>query len=171
MIGNIFSFCECDCHNMLRFSAPLSSPVRGEHPWLFADKVGGNIIQRRDHQGFYWSVTLPTLEHQPVKIVMAREFTNLWIVTDSNDTSPVSPIKIDSFISYPGCTCTIMTTSWTVVGLWLRISTVTTSLLLWGTWEMVGMMRSAQRRRLILGNWDPGRLQVRILTIRGNLWN
>lgn len=30
---------------------------------------------------------------------MAREFTNLWIVTNSNDTSPVSPVKIDSLLS------------------------------------------------------------------------
>jgi len=30
------NFCECDCHNMLRFSAPLSSMTREEHSWLFA---------------------------------------------------------------------------------------------------------------------------------------
>merc|ERR1711915_755749 len=28
-------FCECNCHNLLRFSAPLGSPTREEHPWLF----------------------------------------------------------------------------------------------------------------------------------------
>jgi len=34
------NFCECDCHNLLRFAAPLSSPTREEHPWLFNPEVG-----------------------------------------------------------------------------------------------------------------------------------
>jgi len=29
------SFCECSCANLLRFSAPISSPTRVEQPWLF----------------------------------------------------------------------------------------------------------------------------------------
>ena len=36
---SLVSFCECDCHNLLRFTAPLSSPTREEHPWLFSDQV------------------------------------------------------------------------------------------------------------------------------------
>merc|ERR1712013_428139 len=29
------SFCECSCANLLRFTAPISSPTRIEQPWLF----------------------------------------------------------------------------------------------------------------------------------------
>merc|ERR1712013_860630 len=32
------SYCTCDCHNLLQFSAPPSSPTRLEHPWLFDPK-------------------------------------------------------------------------------------------------------------------------------------
>jgi len=32
-------FCACDCHNLLKFSAPSTSPTREEHPWLFNPEV------------------------------------------------------------------------------------------------------------------------------------
>merc|ERR1712209_350764 len=59
------NFCECDCHNLLRFSAPLSSTARGEHPWLFAD------------QCHFVYIGTPACEDCD-----GKRFINQWIVTN-----------------------------------------------------------------------------------------
>jgi len=55
------NFCECDCHNLLQFTAPLSSPTREEHSWLFAPQchfvyIGTPACQDCDGKRVYKSV-------------------------------------------------------------------------------------------------------------------
>ena len=55
------SLCECNCHNLLRFSAPLSSLTRQQQPWLFAPSchfayIGTPACQDCDGKRVYQSV-------------------------------------------------------------------------------------------------------------------
>jgi len=87
-------FCACDCHNLLKFSAPLSSPTREEFPWLFNPQchfayIGTPACKDCDGKRSYESVNCDRrlFLHYHDYILDGR-----WVLTediDSNDKTAV----------------------------------------------------------------------------------
>jgi len=94
------SLCECNCHNLLRFSAPLSSLTRQQQPWLFAPSchfayIGTPACQDCDGKRVYQSVDCANSVylHYHDYILDGR-----WVLTadvDSDDTAAVVRNKGD----------------------------------------------------------------------------
>jgi len=88
------NFCECDCHNLLQFKAPLSSATREEHPWLFADQchfvyIGTPACQDCDGKRVYKSVECDkqVYLHYHDYILDGR-----WVVTENIDSDDKSAV-------------------------------------------------------------------------------
>jgi len=96
------NFCECNCHNLLKFSAPLSSPTRDEHPFLFNPQchfayIGTPACKDCDGKRVYESVSCnkTLFLHYHDYILDGR-----WVLTesiDSNDESAVVRNRGDGF--------------------------------------------------------------------------
>eukprot|EP00092_Neocalanus_flemingeri_P061271 GFUD01073626.1.p1 GENE.GFUD01073626.1~~GFUD01073626.1.p1 ORF type:complete len:238 (+),score=53.26 GFUD01073626.1:99-812(+) len=96
------NFCACDCHNLLKFSAPLSSPTRDEHPWLFNPQchfayIGTPACKDCDGKRVYESINCDKslFLHYHDYILDGR-----WVVTesiDSNDETAVVRNRGDGF--------------------------------------------------------------------------
>jgi len=88
------SFCECKCSNLLKFSAPLSSPARMELPWLFQSEchfayMGAPACEDCDGKRVYKSVNCSNsvFLHYHDYFLDGR-----WVVTaglDDDDTTAV----------------------------------------------------------------------------------
>merc|ERR1712241_99670 len=96
------NFCACDCHNLLQFTAPLSSPTRDEQPWLFAPQchfvyIGTPDCQDCDGKRVYRSVDCENQVylHYHDYIIDGR-----WVMTeniDSDDKTAVVRNKGDGW--------------------------------------------------------------------------
>jgi len=96
------NFCACNCHNLLKFSAPLSSPTRDEHPWLFNPEchfayIGTPACKDCDGKRVYESVNCnrTLFLHYHDYIIDGR-----WVVTEnvnSNDDTAVVRNRGDGF--------------------------------------------------------------------------
>jgi len=82
-------FCACDCHNLLKFSAPSTSPTREEHPWLFNPEchfayIGTPACQDCDGKRAYESVNCnrSLFLHYHDYIIDGR-----WVLTESIDSN------------------------------------------------------------------------------------
>merc|ERR1719481_486301 len=96
------SLCDCQCSNLLQFSAPLSSPTRIEQPWLFHPKcpfayIGNPACKDCDGKRVYQSVdcSKSMYLHYHDYLLNGR-----WVLTasmDSNDRTAVVRNKGDGF--------------------------------------------------------------------------
>jgi len=96
------SICDCDCHNLLQFTAPLSSVTRDEQPWLFAPQchfvyIGTPDCEDCDGKRVYKSVDC---ENQVYLHYHDYILDGRWVVTeniDSDDKSAVVRNKGDGW--------------------------------------------------------------------------
>jgi len=81
------SICECDCHNLVQFRAPVFSTVFQQQPWLFSDQchfafIGTPPCKDCDGKHVYQSVncTQSMFLHYHDYIIDGR-----WVVTETMD--------------------------------------------------------------------------------------
>merc|ERR1712142_16937 len=79
-------FCACDCHNLLQFSAPLSSPTREEFPWLFTPEVSKTCDLL-----LYSLVTVDIISLQEVTTTPKKVFSPFYLFTYFNIPQEHSP--------------------------------------------------------------------------------